>query len=179
MTIPNFISFSRLLLVPFVVWFIANGLFVFAFWLFLGASISDAIDGYLARKFSIKSKLGSLLDPLADKVLLVTVIITLGVLNYIPLWLVSLVVARDLFLIFAYITVRKKLKGREIKPSMISKFNTTFQMSYVTLILISLAFALDVPEILYQGFMYAVAIATIMSWIGYGKIWLNLLCQKK
>lgn len=179
MTIPNYISFSRLLLVPFVVWFIVNGLYVFAFWMFLGASISDAIDGYLARKFSIKSKLGSLLDPLADKVLLVTVAITLGAMDQIPFWLVVLVVSRDIFLIFAYLTVRKELKGQEIKPSMVSKFNTTFQMAYVTLILINLAFSLRVPDLLYDILMYAVAIATLVSWIGYGKIWLNLLLRKK
>jgi cardiolipin synthase len=176
MTIPNYISFSRLLLAPFVVWFIAHELYAFAFWVFLAASISDAIDGYLARRFSIKSKLGSLLDPLADKVLLVTVIITLGVLNHIVMWLVVLVVARDFFLLLAYLTIRKNLK--DMKPSMVSKFNTTFQMSYVTLELVNLAFAVKVPELLHQILIYAVAFTTVLSWIGYGKIWLNLMLKK-
>tara|TARA_R110002050_G_scaffold294841_2_gene453081 strand:- start:12800 stop:13345 length:546 start_codon:yes stop_codon:yes gene_type:complete len=179
MTIPNFISISRLILVPFIIWFIVSKLYVFAFWLFLVASISDAIDGYLARKFSIKSKLGSILDPLADKVLLVTVMITLGFSGVIPMWLVTLVVSRDLFMLMAYVFTRKHLQDQDVKPSLISKFNTTFQMSYVTLLLIDLAFNVQMPNMVYGVLIYLVAFTTTVSWIGYMRKWLNLLLQKK
>ena len=179
MTIPNFISISRLILVPFIVWFIVNQLYSFAFWLFLTASISDAVDGYLARKFSIKSKLGSILDPLADKVLLVTVMVTLGVLGDIPMWLVTLVVSRDLFMLMAYVFTRKRLQDQDVTPSLISKFNTTFQMSYVTLILTDLAFTMKLPNMFYTVLIYLVAFTTSVSWIGYMRKWLNLLLQKK
>ena len=102
-TIPNLITIGRLFLVPFTVWLIVQGDAVTAFWIFILAGISDAVDGFLARQFNLRSKLGAYLDPLADKVLLVSIYVTFAVLAEIPLWVTILIVSRDILIIGAVI----------------------------------------------------------------------------
>ena len=95
MNLPNLISLARLLSVPLMVWVILAGKMEFAFWLFIVAGISDAVDGFIAKHFGATSAIGKYLDPLADKALLVSVYVTLGHAGYLPTWLVILVVFRD------------------------------------------------------------------------------------
>src|SRR5262249_22936238 len=92
-SIPNLITLGRILLVPIVVWAIASGAMWIAFLLFLAAGVSDAIDGYLAKRFNMTTVLGAYLDPLADKALIVSIYLTLGINNLIPRWLVIMVVS--------------------------------------------------------------------------------------
>ena len=93
LNIPNLITLGRILLVPVVVWAIATpGAMWIAFVLFLAAGVSDAVDGYLAKRFAMITELGAYLDPLADKALIVSIYMTLGVNGLIPRWLVILVV---------------------------------------------------------------------------------------
>ena len=99
LSIPNLITLGRILLVPIVVWAIAQGLMWLAFVLFLAAGVSDAIDGFLAKRFHMTTELGAYLDPLADKALIVSIYVALGVNGYIPRWLVILVVSRDILII--------------------------------------------------------------------------------
>ena len=101
MSIPNLITLARILLVPVVVWAIASGQMLFAFLLFLAAGISDAVDGFLAKRFGMTSELGAYLDPLADKVLIVSIYVSLGITEAIPRWLVILVVSRDFMIVGA------------------------------------------------------------------------------
>ena len=84
MSIPNLITLGRILLVPVVVWAIASGAMLTAFVLFLVAGVSDAVDGYLAKRFKMASELGAYLDPLADKALIVSIYVTLGIAGTIP-----------------------------------------------------------------------------------------------
>ena len=95
MSIPNLITLGRILLVPIVVWAIWSGAMWAAFVLFLAAGVSDAVDGYLAKRFGMTTVLGAYLDPLADKALIVSIYVTLGIIGKIPGWLVILVVSRD------------------------------------------------------------------------------------
>src|SRR5260221_3329335 len=101
LSIPNLITLARILLVPVVVWAITAGEMQFAFLLFVAAGISDAVDGFLAKRFGMTSELGAYLDPLADKVLIVSIYVSLGVVGGIPLWLVILVVSRDIMIVGA------------------------------------------------------------------------------
>ena len=94
MSIPNLITLGRILLVPVVVWAITAGEMRVAFVLFLAAGISDAVDGFLAKRFGMATELGAYLDPLADKAMLVSIYVALGITDAVPRWLVILVVPR-------------------------------------------------------------------------------------
>jgi len=99
--LPNLITLARILSVPIVVWAIAANEMLLAFVLFLAAGVSDAVDGYLAKRFGMESELGAYLDPLADKVLIVSIYVALGVSEAAPRWLVILVVSRDIMIVGA------------------------------------------------------------------------------
>ena len=128
LSIPNLITLARILLVPVVVWAIASGEMRIAFLLFLAAGISDAVDGFLAKRFGMTTELGAYLDPLADKVLIVSIYVTLGITGVIPLWLVILVVSRDIMIVGAIILSWLVDKPVKIKPHPVSKLNTVAQI---------------------------------------------------
>ena len=176
--LPNAISFGRLLSVPIVVFLLWRGLMVGAFWVFVVASLSDAIDGYLARKFGFYSLLGVYLDPLADKVLLVSVFIMLAYLGQVPFFLVSILVLRDLLIFFSVLRLRKKIGDQLGTPIFISKVHTLLQMVFVILTLAKLAFNLAIDEGLLSGLIYAVTCTTLLSTIEYIKTWHSLRKRK-
>jgi len=99
--------------------------------LFAVAAVSDAADGYLARRFGWQSELGGLLDPIADKLLLATVFITLSFLKLVPLWLMAAAVARDVIIALGALLYRYCLGPLEVRPSMLSKFNTLCQAAFI------------------------------------------------
>jgi len=129
--IPNIISIIRILLVlPFVV-LILRQEFTWALVLFFVAGVSDGIDGYLAKHNNWTSRLGSILDPLADKLLLVSSFITLGWLNILPVWLVAAVLLRDLAIISGGLAYHVLVGRYEMEPTIVSKLNTFFQIMLV------------------------------------------------
>ena len=103
MNIPNALTLARIILVPLIVWLIITHEMAAAFVLFLLAGLSDAADGYLAKRFGWHTELGAYLDPIADKALLVSIYVTLGFANHLPVWLVIAVVSRDILIIGAFI----------------------------------------------------------------------------
>jgi len=127
-TLPNLISLARLLAVPVVIWAILAEEMALAFWLFIAAGVSDAIDGYLARRSGARTVVGGFLDPLADKALLVSVYITLGRAGHLPLWLVILVVSRDVLIIGGAIVFHTITQSLKPEPLMVSKLNTVAQI---------------------------------------------------
>jgi cardiolipin synthase len=139
-SIPNLITLGRIILVPIVVWAIASNQMEIAFAVFVVAGVSDAVDGFLAKRFKLQSELGALLDPLADKALLVSIFVTLGVWGAIPRWIVILVVSRDIMIVGAVIVSWLFDKPVAMKPSMVSKLNTVSQVGFAALILASLGF---------------------------------------
>lgn len=141
--IPNLITLGRILLVPVVVWAIASNQMLFAFLLFAGAGISDAVDGFLAKRFGMASELGAYLDPLADKVLIVSIYVSLGIMDVLPRWLVILVVSRDLLIVGGVILSWIVRKPIGVKPHPISKANTAMQLLLVGLVLGALGFGFD------------------------------------
>ena len=105
LSIPNLITLARILLVPVVVWAIASDAMQIAFLLCLAAGLSDAIDGFLAKRFGMATELGAYLDPLADKAMIVSIYVALGIADAIPRWLVILVVSRDIMIVGAIMLV--------------------------------------------------------------------------
>src|SRR6185437_10983221 len=130
LNIPNLITLGRILLVPVVVWAIASGAMWIAFVLFLAAGVSDAVDGYLAKRFQMTTELGAYLDPLADKALIVSIYLTLGINNLIPHWLVILVVSRDILIVGGIMLSWLVGKPLKIKPLVVSKLNTVAQIVF-------------------------------------------------
>ena len=140
LSIPNIITLGRILLVPVIVWAIASNQMVIAFAIFIVAGVSDAVDGFLAKRFNMASELGALLDPLADKALLVSIYIALGTWDVVPRWIVILVVSRDIMIVAAVIVSWLVGKPIPMKPLMVSKLNTVAQVAFAALVLGSLGF---------------------------------------
>ena len=131
MNLPNYISLARLLSAPVGIWFILNGHLTSAFWLFVAAGVSDAVDGFIAKRFNSRSELGALLDPIADKALIVSMVVTLGLAGYLPSWLVILVVFRDVLIIGGFVLTQFAAEPLAARPLMISKVNTALQIVLV------------------------------------------------
>jgi cardiolipin synthase (CMP-forming) len=172
LSIPNLITLARILSVPIMVWAIATGWMLFAFVLFLAAGVSDAIDGYLAKRFGMTSELGSYLDPLADKALIVSIYVTLGISGDIPRWLVILVVSRDIMIVGAVILSWLVGKPLPMKPLLVSKLNTAAQIVFAGLVLASLGLRFDAHWIV-DGLMAAVAVLTLLSVAAYVREWVR------
>lgn len=141
MNAPNTISLLRLLAVPAVVWLILEGYGAWAFWVFIAAGVSDAVDGFIAKQFELATDLGRYLDPIADKVLLVAVYVTLGQAGYLPSWLVILVVTRDVLIVGGALLAHTRGHSMRIQPLLLSKVNTGAQMLLAALVLGEMAYA--------------------------------------
>jgi cardiolipin synthase len=170
LNLPNLISLARLLSVPVAIWLMTRGAFDWAFWLFVAAGASDAVDGFIAKRFHQKTELGRFLDPFADKALLIGVYVTLGVMGHLPSWLVILVVARDVLLVGC--TAIGLLMGQVLRfePLLISKANTLFQIVLAALMLASLGYGLA-DENLIDVLCGIVTATTVLSGIAYLYQW--------
>jgi cardiolipin synthase len=167
--LPNIISLSRLLIVPLIVWLILSHQLLAAFGLFLLAALSDALDGFLARVFKLRTTFGAYLDPLADKVLLIGVFSALGNIGLIELWVVILVVFRDVLIIGGILLLSVFESTLKIEPLFISKLNTTVQLLFVLCVLSQLDFLLGVPDLnIYFG--YLVGLTTVLSGASYVRL---------
>jgi cardiolipin synthase len=172
MTIPNFITVARFLAVPVIVFALMNADWRFAFVLFALAGVSDGIDGFIARHFNQRSSLGAYLDPIADKLLLVSVFVMLAVMEQLPRWLVLTVVSRDVLIILAVLVSSLMNHPIEMKPIFVSKANTAFQIVLATLVLSELAFGFGFPQVRFL-LVLAVAALTILSAAAYLVTWLR------
>jgi cardiolipin synthase len=137
--LPNLISLARLLTVPVVIWAMLADEMALAFWLFIAAGVSDAVDGFLAKRLGQRTVVGGFLDPLADKALLVSVFLTLGKVGYLPLWIVILVVSRDVLIVGGAILFQTLTHSLKPEPLMVSKLNTVAQIVLAASTLGSLA----------------------------------------
>ena len=172
LSIPNLITLGRILLVPVVVWAIASGAMWIAFVLFLGAGLSDAVDGYLAKRFHMTTELGAYLDPLADKALIVSIYIALGVNGLIPGWLVILVVSRDIMIVGAVMLSWLVGIPIKVKPLLVSKLNTVAQIVFACVVLGTLGFGYPLPTISLI-LMGVVAALTLLSVAAYVAEWVR------
>ena len=138
--LPNLISALRIALVAPLIAAILLGRYETALVIAVIAGVSDGVDGYLARRFGWQSRLGSMLDPAADKLMLVGCMLALGWLHEAARWLVALVVARDLVIVLGALAWHRVVHGFEVRPSWLSKATTVAQIGFVLLVLADQAF---------------------------------------
>lgn len=168
--LPNTITLARLFLVPVLILVLKDENYRLALLVFLVAGISDALDGYIAKKFNFVSQFGAVLDPVADKLLLVSAYIMLSLIGHVPFWLVVVIVSRDLFIVGGYVVVTSLMGAVTMNPSMLSKLNTLMQIVLVIAILADHAAGQDHQTIL-TGLIYIVLATTIASGIHYFWHW--------
>ncbi|MGK9231711.1 CDP-alcohol phosphatidyltransferase family protein [Inquilinus limosus] len=165
--LPNLLSLARLAVAPVTIWLILDGRLVTAFWMFAAAALTDAIDGILARWLQARTALGSYLDPIADKSLLVGTYLALTWMAALPVWLVALVVARDIGLVLGVVVLHFAGRGtRSLTPSMISKLNTVMQIALVVLVMAAPGLHVDASGAI-AVLIWVVAATTTLSAIGY------------
>jgi cardiolipin synthase len=143
-----------------------------AFLLFLAAGISDAVDGFLAKRFGMTSEIGAYLDPLADKSLIVSIYVSLGISGAIPRWLVILVVSRDIMIVGAVVLSWLVGNPVAIKPLLVSKLNTVAQIVFAGLVLAALGFQFEAERLL-TAVMFVVAALTLLSIGAYVREWVR------
>jgi cardiolipin synthase (CMP-forming) len=129
--IPNCLSSIRILLVVPIAWALAHHRLSASIALFGAAALSDAADGFLARRYGWQSELGAVLDPIADKLMLATVFVTLAYLKLVPLWLMAAAVIRDFVIVSGALSFRYWIGPLDVRPSAVSKFNTVCQIALI------------------------------------------------
>ena len=175
--IPNLICLARIVLVIPIIRSLWQEQFMLSLLLIIIAGLSDILDGYLAKKNNWRSYLGAVLDPAADKILLVSLFLTLQSMDLIPLWLTLTVVIRDLMIVFGLSLYRYFVGVPQPKPTRISKFNTTLQLVFI--IFVILAQGVQFPfEILAMVCGSLVFVTSILSGLDYWIIW-SIEARKK
>lgn len=165
-TVPNLICVLRIALTVPIVMLLVEGRYELTLVLFAIAAVSDVLDGFLAKTFGWTSELGKLLDPLADKLLLVSVFITLACIDLVPDWLAAVAVTRD-FVIGIGAGVYRWLFGPvEGRPTIASKFNTLLQLAYVIAVVWRAAFPVF-PEWAVLALGAMVLVTTVVSGLDY------------
>ena len=172
MTVPNFITIARLLGVPLIVWLMIADRFLAATLLFVVAGISDAADGFIAKRFGAASELGAYLDPIADKALLVSVFVTLGFSGALPAWIIVLVVSRDLFIIGAMLLAYMLSHPMAVHPLWVSKMNTVAQIVLIGFVLADRS-GFPVYDTVVRVSVLAVAVLTVASAAAYLVAWIR------
>lgn len=169
--LPNLISLARLLAVPLAIWLILQDRYGSAFWVFAAAGASDALDGFIAKQFGLRTVLGGFLDPLADKVLLMSVYVTLGYRGQVDTWLVILIVSRDVLIIGGAILYQTVTQSLTMQPLLISKINTAAQITLAVLLLAKLGIGMAHDYGIIDAMVAIVAATTVLSGGAYVAIW--------
>jgi cardiolipin synthase (CMP-forming) len=177
MNLPNLLTLTRVLMIPFFVIFIINKRFEWALVTFVIAGITDGIDGLLARITHQRTELGAYLDPIADKLLLFAAFITLAIVEIIPSWLVVIIITRDVIILVGFLVMILTSYHPKINPSLLSKITTTFQIITIVLVLLAGYY----PAFKQPSFVaiYGTAVITILSGSHYIYIGTRILNEKK
>ncbi|MDH5435426.1 MAG: CDP-alcohol phosphatidyltransferase family protein [Gammaproteobacteria bacterium] len=166
--LPNLISIVRIILVVPIVYTLIKGMYDMALTLFVIAGISDGVDGFLAKHFGWVTRLGGILDPLADKILLISCYVVLGWQGDIPVWLVAAVIIRDVIIVTGGIVYHFKIEVVEALPSIISKINTFMQIIVVVAVMVNHGLW-DMPSIMLAMLFYITLVTTLAS--GFDYVW--------
>lgn len=176
--LPNMLSLIRLFLVLPFIYFFYIGKIEIAFYIFIIAAFTDALDGWIARVFKWQSRLGLILDPLADKILIVSCFILLGYHHFLPIWIVVMVFLRDIAISTgAMISMVTQRLPDPLNPSLLSKINTVLQMLLILSNLLQATYG-NIPEYLRIALLYFVACTTICSFFHYLWLWQIKLKKK-
>lgn len=138
LTLPNLITFVRLGLLPALLWALVVRDYALAFWLFFAASLGDGLDGYLARKLDQISRLGAVLDPIADKLTILGIAWVLAAQGVLPVWMAALMSLRDLIIVAGALAYRQLVGVLEMAPTSFSKLNTALEFLLLALLLMHL-----------------------------------------
>ncbi len=176
MYLPNIITIGRIFAVPVMIWLIVTDNLLGAFVLFAIAGLSDALDGYLARRFRWQTELGAYLDPIADKALLTSVYAALTFHGYTPIWLGIAVVSRDVLIIGAVVLAWLLNRPIEIRPILIGKLNTALQIVVAAAVLAENGFALGWMRFILP-FMWLTGLVTALSAFLYLVGWLRHMAR--
>lgn len=171
LTLPNVVTFGRLCAVPLAIWLVMQHRFAQAFFLFVAAGLSDAVDGWLARRNGGGNRVGALLDPMADKALLVSMYVTLASVEVLPDWLAILVVFRDVVIVGGVLVLFLLDQSLRIRPLYISKLNTALQIVLVAVSLLLSGFNLAAPMAM-NALVWLVAASTMASGAAY--VWVTV-----
>lgn len=140
MNLPNYITLLRVILIPFFINLMIYGYYVEALLVFGAACITDGLDGFLARVLKQKTELGAFLDPMADKLLILSAFVTLAIFGKLPVWLVIIVISRDAILTMGGLIIYFMTDTLKVQPSIVGKLTTVLQLTVVTLSLISMSY---------------------------------------
>jgi len=168
--LPNVLTVARLLLVAPLVYLLLSGHYDIALVLAVAAGLSDWVDGALARRFNWQSRFGGVLDPLADKTLMIAVYAALAWLGELPAWLFGLVVVRDLVIVTGGLVYHYRIEPFKAEPTGLSKFNTLCQVMLMWAVLTALA-GLGVPELAIRGLVGLVTCTLLATMAQYVFIW--------
>lgn len=168
--IPNIITVVRILSIAPICWLLWRESYALALVLLVLAGLSDALDGFLARRYGWFTKLGAMLDPMADKLFVVSVFIVFGLKGDLPWWLIALVIGRDVVIVLGAIAYRLVTDRLDMRPLMISKLNTGLQIFLLAATLLSTAL-FPLPEWFNQGVQWVVAVTTVLSGAAYVLLW--------
>lgn len=176
--IPNIITVIRILAIAPICWLLWKGSYGSALALLVLAGLSDALDGFLARRYGWFTRLGAILDPVADKLFVVSVFIVFGLKGSLPWWLIALVIGRDVVIVLGAIVYRVVMGELEMRPLIISKLNTGLQIFLLAATLLHVAiYAL--PGWFHLGLQWAVAVTTVLSGLGYVLLWSRYAWRKR
>lgn len=168
--LPNAITLLRVGLLFPLAYFLIEQQYTYALIVFMVAGASDGIDGLLAKHFKWTSRFGAIADPIADKLLMLVSYSLLTWQNFLPLWLLVIVVGRDLLIVTGAMTYHRLFGPFQMEPTWLSKGNTALQIFLVTLVMFSLVFK-HIPTGLIDGFIVLVALSSVLSGFQYGWVW--------
>lgn len=171
--IPNVITFLRLLLIPPIIISLLVAKYRLGFFLFCFAGFTDAIDGYLARRFQWMSRFGAMVDPVADKLLIVLTFLTLGFIGAVPLWLLITVVLRDIVIVAGGTIYHFWIGEYEFKPTWISKCNTFLQILLIIVLMFQSAYWQYnlISPLALKALMILVFVTSVVSLFDYVIVW--------
>jgi cardiolipin synthase len=177
LNLPNFLTLLRLIAIPVFLILLGDDRAAEALGVFVAAGVTDALDGAIARLTHTKTTLGAYLDPAADKLLLVSAFIALGLMGAVPHWLVVVVLSRDAILVLGYFLLfTMTSSAMEVRPAVTGKLSTFLQLCSVTTVLVALVRPQGVPETLRSGLFLATGLMTAAAGLQYmirGLSWLQ------
>ena len=169
-SLPNAITLGRIALTPVFILFLKDQDYATALAIFLIAGFSDGLDGFIAKRYNLITRLGGLLDPLADKILLVSAYVMLSLLDKLPFWLVLSVTFRDLLIVGGYLVYTSLVGPVRMRPSRLSKINTVAQVVLIIAVLVDAAALFTMP-LTVTTLIYVVLATTLASGLHYLWVW--------
>ena len=174
---PNILSALRLVAAPIAGWLIYRGADFEALCVFGFAGLSDAADGFLAKKFGLASRFGAWLDPAADKLLMLASFVTLTIVGAVPLWLTILVIGRDIAIVLGVLLARALEAPLHVASLLVGKMSTVVQVLYIAMVLFLMTMNWKRPIVELAGEI-AVAVLTLSTFIAYGHVWLQAVAAR-